>query len=158
MIYRSHPANANADDLATVVDLSALVNFINEERLPPYGLYSTDIDHSGVADELDIARAIDLLNGINSFAVWIATDLPDAADLRNDLVSRARRDAAVVVRIAATRALGGMHDANVQKVLEEIARDDPDQNVRYAAERLIYDRRQREHPVDDKRSSGSNGT
>ncbi|MCH8146956.1 MAG: thrombospondin type 3 repeat-containing protein [Planctomycetes bacterium] len=76
LTYRSHPTNVNGDSLATVVDLSALINFINEVADAPYGAYSTDIDHNGKTEELDIARAIDLLNGINSFAVWIATDVP----------------------------------------------------------------------------------
>ena len=71
LAYRSHPANANGDLLATVVDLSALINFINAVAVPPYGIHSTDIDHSGTTDAEDIARAIDLLNGINSFSVWI---------------------------------------------------------------------------------------
>lgn len=81
LVYRSHPSNSNADLLASVVDLSALINFINGVATPPYGTHSTDIDHSGVTDELDIERAIDLLAGTNSFAVWIASDRPDANDV-----------------------------------------------------------------------------
>ena len=81
LVYRSHPSNSNADELATVVDLSALINFINGVATPPYGKYSTDIDHSGVTDDDDIERAINLLAGTNSFAVWITTDRPDANDI-----------------------------------------------------------------------------
>ena len=75
--------------------------------------------------------------------------VPDAALLQSQLVAKARRDQAVPVRVAATRALDLLPGGNVLLILEEIAREDPDQTVRYTAERLIYDRRQdpaRERP------------
>ena len=68
--------------------------------------------------------------------------VPDAALLQSELVAKARRDKAVPVRVAATRALDRLSGSNVLLILQEIAREDPDQAVRYTAERLIYDRRQ----------------
>jgi hypothetical protein len=67
--------------------------------------------------------------------------LPDGPVLQSELVAKARRDSAVSVRVAATRALNGFDGRAVVEILEEIARADPDQAVRYTAERLIYERR-----------------
>jgi|GEM_PF-2306533 len=89
--YRSHPANANGDELATVLDLSALINFINGVATPPWGVYSTDINHDGVTDGDDIARAVDLLNGTPPYDIWLASELPDAqacaSDIDNDCIA-----------------------------------------------------------------------
>jgi hypothetical protein len=63
-------------------------------------------------------------------------------DLRNALAARARRDEVVAVRVAATDALGALAGDAVERILDEIARGDPEQEVRYAAERLIHDRQQ----------------
>jgi hypothetical protein len=75
----------------------------------------------------------------------ILTEFPhdeiiDAQGLETEIVALARRDASVDVRIAATRALAGLADKSIEEVWEEISRDDPDQRVRYAAERLLYER------------------
>jgi len=67
--------------------------------------------------------------------------LPEEQTLREQLFARARRDPSVAVRVAACQALEGFHDLGVQAVLEEIAQTDPDQLVRYTAEKLLYDRR-----------------
>jgi hypothetical protein len=61
-------------------------------------------------------------------------------ELRSALAARARRDEAVNVRVAATVALAALRGEAVERVLGEIARDDPEQEVRYTAERLIHDR------------------
>jgi len=82
-----------------------------------------------------------------------AEPIPDAPVLKSELVAKARRDNAVSVRVAATQALSGFGSA-VEEILEEIARADPDQSVRYAAERLIYERR----PPDNDDESAANGT
>jgi hypothetical protein len=60
---------------------------------------------------------------------------------REQLAARARRDPAPEVRIAAATALGSFEDAGVDEILAEMAAEDPDQQVRYVAETLIYDRR-----------------
>ena len=75
-------------------------------------------------------------------------EIPDAGILRNELVARARRDGNVSVRMAATEALGGFDDEKVIEILEEIAERDPDQNVRYAAEKMVYERMQRRQYTD----------
>ena len=67
--------------------------------------------------------------------------IPHAPVLQSELVAKARRDSAGSVRVAATRALNGFGGRTVVEILEEIARADPDQSVRYTAERLIYERR-----------------
>lgn len=70
-----------------------------------------------------------------------AAGAADEAALRRTLFARARRDPAVEVRVAACAALEGFPDDGVQALLEEIAAGDPEQAVRYAAERLLYERR-----------------
>ena len=50
----------------------------------------------------------------------------------------ARRDPSAAVRVAAVAALKGLADARVVEIWKEISRDDPDQEVRYTAERLLY--------------------
>ncbi len=71
-------------------------------------------------------------------------ELEERSLLLGELAARARRDPVVPVRIAATVALGSLWNEATRELLEEIARDDPDQQVRYAAERLIYVHEQRE--------------
>jgi hypothetical protein len=72
-------------------------------------------------------------------------EIADVDLLRNELVARARRDGNVGVRLAATEALGNFEDDSVLEILEEIAERDPDQNVRYEAEKMAYERAQRQH-------------
>jgi hypothetical protein len=69
-------------------------------------------------------------------------DLPDADGLRLELVGRARRDSSSEVREAAAVAVAAFDDPMAFQVLREIAREDPEQAVRYAAERLLYERGQ----------------
>lgn len=66
---------------------------------------------------------------------------PEQADLVSDLIRRARRDPSIEVRVAATVSLGCVQDRAPLEVLHEIAREDPEQAVRYAAERVLYERR-----------------
>ena len=67
-------------------------------------------------------------------------EIADPAGIEMEIIGLARRDASPDVRIAATHALKGLADASVEEVWEEISLDDPDQRVRYAAERLLYER------------------
>jgi hypothetical protein len=71
-----------------------------------------------------------------------AESVPEEATLRAELFSAARRDPDVSVRVAACRAMAGFEDRAVAAVLQEIADSDPEQEVRYAAETLLYERRQ----------------
>jgi hypothetical protein len=63
------------------------------------------------------------------------------AGLLSELIGRARRDDAVEVRVAATRALGTVKQRGTDEVLREIAREDPEQLVRYEAEVILLARR-----------------
>ncbi|MCH8241874.1 MAG: hypothetical protein IH897_04585 [Planctomycetes bacterium] len=71
------PADAGQDRLASAGDINALINSIN--LVPGFILpdYATDINRSGVTNGQDILRLIDLLNGADEFAPWIAQTLPD---------------------------------------------------------------------------------
>ena len=64
----------------------------------------------------------------------------ESAALLSELVAKARRDPSVPVRVAATRALVALPQGDVGPILEEIAEEDPDQAVRYEAERLLLER------------------
>ena len=70
--------------------------------------------------------------------------ISEVETLRNELVGSARRDEEVTVRAAATQALAGFSDDAMQSILEEISEDDADQTVRYAAEKLLYERRRQQ--------------
>ena len=63
------------------------------------------------------------------------------AGLLAELIGRARRDDAVPVRVAATRALGSVKQRGTDEVLREISREDPEQLVRYQAEVILMTRR-----------------
>ncbi len=67
-------------------------------------------------------------------------DIPDETGILAELFGRARRDDVVEVRVAATIALGGIDGRGTEEILREIARSDPEQAVRYEAERLLYER------------------
>jgi hypothetical protein len=69
-------------------------------------------------------------------------EIPDGPAVRAELIARARRDESPGVREAATRALAGFPSADVVDVLEEISADDPDQEVRYAAQLLLIELRE----------------
>jgi len=67
--------------------------------------------------------------------------LPDLDGIQAELIAHARRDVATAVRVAATRSLGSLQNQALEQVLSEIARQDPDQSVRYEAERVLFERR-----------------
>lgn len=68
---------------------------------------------------------------------------PEADAILGLLIARARRDEDVAVRAAATRALAAFPEDRTRSILETIAREDPDQEVRYEAERALFERRGR---------------
>lgn len=70
-------------------------------------------------------------------------DVPEEGALRTELFAAARRDPVVEVRVAACEAMQGFSDRAVLAVLEEIADTDPEQEVRYTAEKLLHERRSR---------------
>lgn len=74
--FTSHPANVDADGFAGPADVLALVDVINAVAEPAHGLFSSDIDHSGVVTGSDVLREIDLLNGADAFSVQLLSPLP----------------------------------------------------------------------------------
>ncbi len=72
-----------------------------------------------------------------------AQELPEESELRSELIGAARRDPVVRVRVSATEALGRFPDRASLEVLEEISESDGDQAVRYVAEKILLDRRER---------------
>lgn len=80
--FLSHPANVNGDSTAAPVDLLDLIDALNGVSALPWGLYSGDIDRSGLTAPADILEAIDLLNGAGAYEVWNGTTRPDPAACR----------------------------------------------------------------------------
>jgi hypothetical protein len=78
-VFTSHPANVNGDSAAGPNDILRVVDCLNNVNPGvncPHGLFSRDIDQSGVFGPADILRAIDLLNGADVFIPWNNTSLP----------------------------------------------------------------------------------
>ena len=71
-----------------------------------------------------------------------SADLPERPEVVAELSGRARRDDDLNVRREATTALAALPDAGIDETLRAIARDDPDQNVRFEAEKSLFDRSQ----------------
>jgi hypothetical protein len=67
-------------------------------------------------------------------------EIPERPQVVAELTGRARRDDEVAVRRAATSALAALPDAGIDETLRAIARDDPDQDVRFEAEKSILER------------------
>jgi hypothetical protein len=67
--------------------------------------------------------------------------VPEESALHNDLATHARGDPVVAVRVAATEALDGLWGPQTEELMREIASGDPDQLVRFTAQRLLYERR-----------------
>ena len=73
-------------------------------------------------------------------------DVPERPRVVAELTGRARRDDDVSVRREATAALAGLPDAGIAETLRAIARDDPDQGVRFEAEKSLFERSQAPAP------------
>ena len=63
--------------------------------------------------------------------------VPEESALHNDLATHARGDPVVAVCVAATEALDGLWGPQTEELLREIASGDPDQLVRFTAQRLL---------------------
>jgi hypothetical protein len=70
-------------------------------------------------------------------------DIAERSVVVGEITSRARRDDDARVRRTATSALAALPDGGVDETLKAIARDDPDQDVRFEAERAVYERGQK---------------
>lgn len=73
-------------------------------------------------------------------------DLPERSVIVGEIAGRARRDEDIGVRRTATAALAPLADAGIDEALRAIARDDPDQDVRFEAERALYERKLGDRP------------
>ncbi len=78
--YISHPGNVNADATADPHDVAALVDCLGGQTEGIHGIYSLDIDHSGMFTPADMLRLIDLLNGGDQYEAWNSSNLPVNAD------------------------------------------------------------------------------
>jgi len=85
-------------------------------------------------------RSIVLLGRILSRAG--EADIAERSVVIAELTSRARRDDDAKVRRTATAALAALPDHGVDETLKAIAKDDPDQDVRFEAERAVFERGQ----------------
>jgi hypothetical protein len=85
-------------------------------------------------------RTIVLLGRILARAA--PADIAERSVVVGELTSHARRDEDARVRRTATVALAALPDAGIDETLQAIARDDPDQDVRFEAERAAFERRQ----------------
>jgi HEAT repeat protein len=65
-------------------------------------------------------------------------DIPDRAIVIGELTGRARRDDVTAVRRAATNALSVLPDEGIDETLRTVSREDPDQDVRFEAEKSLY--------------------
>jgi hypothetical protein len=72
-----HPSNVNGDDLASPLDILAIIDILNGVLEAPFGDASSDIDRSDLVAPPDILAVIDLLNGADTHDVWLDTSLPD---------------------------------------------------------------------------------
>ena len=72
--------------------------------------------------------------------------LPERSEVVAALTGRARRDEDAGVRREATAALAALPDAGIDETLRAIAQDDPDQDVRFEAEKSVFIRRQAAAP------------
>jgi hypothetical protein len=77
--FISHPGNVNADGRAGPEDILYLIDVMNGVRTAPWGLYSTDCDHSGAPGPPDILCIIDLLQ-YRGWGGWNGTPLPRYED------------------------------------------------------------------------------
>jgi hypothetical protein len=84
------------------------------------------------------AKTAELI-GVIVERLWESGTIPEDEALRAELISRATRDEAIEVRVAATKALSYFPPELVDEVLERIANSDPDQQVRYTAELIRLD-------------------
>ena len=82
------------------------------------------------------AAAIDLIGFI--LERHPGNQIDDRDEIEGEVIGHARHDPVVAVRIAATEALGPLRSPGIESVVEEISEEDPDQEVRYAAEVLLY--------------------
>lgn len=81
--------------------------------------------------------AMRLLARILDDARVSGTEIPDEAELANDLRGRAALDPAAEFRVEAVRALAALGGVESKSLLERLSKEDPSQLVRYEAARRL---------------------
>ncbi len=76
IVLTSHPSNSNNDGLANGLDIVHLTDALNGFVALAFGLYSGDIDGSGMVTGADLLEAGGLLTGQGQYAVWNGTSKP----------------------------------------------------------------------------------
>jgi hypothetical protein len=76
--FTSHPGNVNGDAQTDSRDVLSIIDYLNGTQQAPWGLYSSDVDHSGLLAPADILAVTDLLNGAGAFDPWDQSLLPAA--------------------------------------------------------------------------------
>jgi hypothetical protein len=79
-LFTAHPANVDGNASVNAEDVTAILNALGGAQ-PAYGIYSTDIDHSGTLSAADLLRTIDLLNGGDGLPTWGDTPLPQCDEV-----------------------------------------------------------------------------
>lgn len=75
--FISHPGNVDGGGATDTADATALINCCFQQScVPAHGLYSCDINRSGVRTAEDLTRLMDLLNGGNAFGLWNQSQKP----------------------------------------------------------------------------------
>lgn len=75
--FIAHPANVDADAVASPLDILEMVDCcLNGICSPAWGAYSCDVDQSGGIHPPDLIALIDLLNGAGPLDSWNGTALP----------------------------------------------------------------------------------
>jgi len=69
------------------------------------------------------------------------SEIPERSVIVAEITGRARRDDDVLVRKTATAAIAALSDPGIDETLRTISRDDPDQDVRFEAEKALYERK-----------------
>jgi len=84
VIYISSPGNVDANEMATLQDITILQNIQLMIDTAAHGLFSSDIDHNGVNEVADQTVLSDVLQGTGMFTkAWLNELLPDS-DSDND--------------------------------------------------------------------------
>jgi len=71
----SLPGDVNGDRSVTPHDILALMDHVNG-AIDPLPDWSTDIDRSLATNADDVARLLDLFDGVDAFAEWLGASLP----------------------------------------------------------------------------------
>ena len=78
-VFIAHPGNVDGNGFAQGADVNVLIAALSGVPAP-FGLYSTDMDHSGAATAADLLRLIDVLIGGDPYTRSLDTPIPVCGD------------------------------------------------------------------------------